>query len=65
MNDQGDTLRHIQGFEQGVEVAAVLDEPVRAGSAVRQLVGVSHADEVRGDAAAKRLQVRNDVAPEV
>src|SRR5690348_14083375 len=58
-------LAHIQGLEQGVEVAAVLDEAIRAGAAVRQLVGVAHADQVRGDAAAQRLQVRQHVAPEV
>ena len=49
---EGDPLVHIQGLEQGVEVAAVLDEAIRAGAAVRQLVGVAHADQVGGDAAA-------------
>jgi hypothetical protein len=65
MDDQGDTLAHIQGLEQGVEVTAVLDEPVRAGPAVRQLVGVTHADQIGGDAAAEWPQVRDDVAPEI
>src|SRR5262249_22243705 len=41
---------HIQGLEQGVEVAAVLDEAIRAGATVGQLVGVAHADQVGGDA---------------
>jgi hypothetical protein len=62
---QGDPLTHIQSLKQSVEVATVLNEPVRAGSAVRQLVGVAHADQVGGDAAAERLQVRDDVAPKV
>ena len=58
MDDEGDPLAHIQGLEQGVEVAAVLDEAIRAGAAVRQLVGIAHADQVGGDAAAQWLQVR-------
>jgi hypothetical protein len=65
MDDEGDPLVHTQGFEQGVEVAAVLDEAIRAGATVRQLVGVSHANQVGGDAAASWLQVRQHVAPEV
>src|SRR5258707_7036234 len=65
MDDEGDPLVHFQGLEQGVEVAAVLDEAIRAGATVRQLVGVAHADQVRGDAAAAWLQVRQHVAPEV
>ena len=52
MDDQGDPLVHIQGLEQGVEVAAVLDEAIRAGATVGQLVRVAHADQVGGDAAA-------------
>src|SRR4029453_19309797 len=58
MDDQGDPLVHIQGLEQGVEVAAVLDEAIRAGATVRQLVGVAHADQVGSDAAASWPQVR-------
>ena len=65
MDDQGYALAHIESLEQGVEVAALLDEAIRAGATVRQLVGVTHADQVRGDAAAKWLQVRQHVAPEV
>ena len=64
-HDEGDPLSHIQGLKQGVEVAAVLDEAVRAGATVRQLVGVTHADQVGGDAAALFLEVRQHVAPEV
>ena len=65
MDDQGHALAHIQSLEQGVEVTAVLDEAIRAGATVGQLVGVAHADQVGGDAAAEWLQVRQDVAPEV
>jgi hypothetical protein len=52
MDDQGDPLVHIQGLEQGVEVAAVLDEAIRVAATIRQLLGVAHADQVRGDTAA-------------
>ena len=65
MDDEGDSLAHIQGLEQGVEVAAVLDEAIRTGTTVRQLVGIAHADQVGGDASAEWLQVRQHVAPEV
>jgi hypothetical protein len=46
MDDEGDPLAHIQGLEQGVEVAAVLDETIRARATIRQLVGVTHADQI-------------------
>jgi hypothetical protein len=52
MDDEGDPLAHVQGLKQGVEVAAVLDEAIRVGTTVRQLLGVAHADQVGGDAAA-------------
>jgi hypothetical protein len=65
MDDKGDALVDIQGLEQSVEVAAVLDEAIRAEATLRQLVGVAHADQVGGDAAASWLQVRQHVAPEV
>ncbi len=61
MDDEGDPLAHIQGVEQGVEVAAVLYEAIRAGSTITQFVGVAHADQVGGDA----VQVRQHVAPEI
>jgi hypothetical protein len=52
MDDERDPLVHFKSVEQGVEVATVLDEAIRAGTTVRQLVGVAHADQVGGDAAA-------------
>ena len=52
MDDERDPLVHIQGLEQGVEVTAVLDEAIGARAAVGQLVGVAHADQGGGDAAA-------------
>ena len=65
MDDEGDPLVHIEGLKQGVEVAAVQGEAIRAGTTVGQLVGVAHADQVGGDATAAWLQVRQHVAPEV
>jgi hypothetical protein len=65
MEDKGDTLAHIHGIEQGVEVAAVFDEATRAGATFRQLVRVAHANQVGGDAEALRLQVRQHIAPKV
>lgn len=65
MDDEGDPFAHVQGLEQGVEIAAVLDEAIRVGTAVRQLVGIAHADQVGGDAATQRLQVRQHIAPEI
>src|SRR5262249_5487741 len=52
MDDEDNSLAHIQSLEQRVEVAAVFDETIRAGATVRQLIGVAHADQVGGDAAA-------------
>src|SRR5215831_17246595 len=46
MDDESDPLVHVQGLEEGVEIAAVLDETIRPGATVRQLVGVAHADQV-------------------
>jgi hypothetical protein len=52
MDNQGDPLPHVEGFEQGVEVAPMLDKAIRAGAAIRRLVRIAHADQVRRDAAA-------------
>jgi hypothetical protein len=65
MDYQGDPLAHAEDLEQRIEVAAVLDEAIRTRAAVGQLVGIAHADQVGGDAPAQRLQVRNDVAPQI
>jgi hypothetical protein len=65
MDHQRNPFAHIQGLEQGVEIAAVLDEAIRAGATVRQLVGVAHTDQIGSNAAASWLQVRQHVAPEI
>jgi hypothetical protein len=46
MDDESDTLVDIEGLDQGLEVAAMLDKAIRAGAAVRKLVGIAHADPV-------------------
>ena len=53
VQDEDDPLTNADGLQEGLEVRPVLDEPVRAGSAVRELVRVAHPDQVRGDAAAQ------------
>ena len=63
MDNKGDSLTRIQSFEQGIEVTAMLNEAIGVGTAVRQLLGVSHADQVGSDATAQCLQVRQHVAP--
>src|SRR5260221_13386149 len=65
VDDQGDALTHPEVLQQGVEIATVLDEAVRPGTGVRQLVGVTHADQVRRDAASEGLQVGQHVPPQV
>src|SRR5262249_31670951 len=58
-------LVHIQGLEQGVEVAAVLDEAIRAGATVGELVGDAHTAQVGGEAPASWLHERQHAAPKV
>src|SRR5262245_40786443 len=65
VDDERDPLVNTQVVEQGIEVTAVLDEPIRSGSTVRQLVGLAHTDQIGGDAAAVWLEVRQHIAPEV
>jgi hypothetical protein len=65
VEDEGDALGDAQRLQQGVEVAAVLDDGVGARAARRQLVRVAHPDQVGGDQAAESLEVREDVAPQV
>src|SRR6516165_4886097 len=64
MDDESHPHAHIQSLEQSVEIAALFDETVRAGATVRQLVRVSHADQIGSDTAAEWFQVRYYVAPE-
>src|SRR5262249_22070227 len=65
VEDKGDALANAQSLKQRFEVATMLDEPIRAGPAVGKLVGIPHSDQVRRNAAAQRLQIRYDVAPQV
>ncbi len=43
MQDKRDLLVHVELFKQRIQVAAVLDEGIRAGAAVRQLLRVALA----------------------
>ncbi len=63
VHDEGHIVGHAQGAEQRVKVVPVLGEGVGAGPASGELPRVAHADQIGGDAAAGRLQVRQDVPP--
>ena len=65
MDDQSHALGHLQRLEQSFEVTAVLDETIGITPAVRQLFGVTHADQVGGDAAPQRLEMRYYIAPKI
>src|SRR5260370_42695030 len=58
-------LVHVELFEHCIQVAEVLDEGIRAGAAIRQLLRVAHADEIGRNTAPKFLQMRNHIAPEI
>ncbi len=58
-------MRDIKLREQRVEILAMLDEAIAVRAAVRQLLGIPHADQVRRNAAPKALGVGDDVPPEV
>jgi len=62
VHDQDDVLLEPHRREQGIEVAAVIDEAV---GAVGRVAGIAHADEIGGETASERQEIRNDVAPEI
>jgi hypothetical protein len=62
VDDERDALEGSDLLEEGIQVAAVVDEAV---ALVWSRIGVAHPDQVGRDAAAERLQVRDDVAPQV
>src|SRR5262249_41425826 len=59
---QNDSMRQVQGFEPGVEIARVIAEAVRAG---RRWPGATHSDEIGCKASAEAGEKRNDVAPQI
>jgi hypothetical protein len=58
---QRDAVADEDAVQELLEVGGMGGERVAAGD----LVGFAHADQVRGDAAAEVLHVRENVAPEV
>jgi hypothetical protein len=64
VDDKGDSSPHTERLEERVEVAAVLDEGVGMGTAVRQLVRIAHANQVGREAMAEAREVGDDVASE-
>src|SRR5712671_4311939 len=65
MDDQGDVLKQAQLFEPRIEIPPMFEQRVAARAGIWKLVGIAHADQVRGKAAAKADTVRDDVAPDV
>ena len=52
VDDESDPLTHVEGLEQCVEETTVLDEAIRTGATVRQLIRVAHTDQGGSDTAA-------------
>ncbi len=52
VTDQRDVVRDTEGFQSGIEIRAMLHEGVAFGARTIELVRVSHADEIQGNAAA-------------
>src|SRR5438034_23157 len=65
MHHKGDPFTYAKRFEQRIQVAAILDEGIGAGAAIGQLLRIAHADEIRCNAAAKRLDMMNNIALDV
>ena len=65
MDDQRDLFSNTDLLEQGIQIRAVLDEPVFAGATVRQAAGIPHPDQVGRDQASLSLQMRQDVPPQI
>jgi hypothetical protein len=64
MDDKSHSLPDIQRLKQCVKVTPVFYETIRASAIARQLVRVSHSDQIGSDTPAERFQVRYDIAPE-
>src|SRR5215475_4202779 len=62
MQDEDHIAVNPEGLEPGVEVALVIREAI---AAVRRRPRIAHAGKVRGEAAAERQEMGNDVPPEI
>ena len=58
-------VRDAEMFVQGIEVLAMLDKSIRAGSTIVQLVRIPHADQVRRNAPSQLGEVGHDVTPQI
>src|SRR5260221_9717005 len=65
MADQDDVVRHVELFEQPVDETTMLQEAITIRIGAFQLFRVSHANEVRRDAAGLRRYMRHDIAPDI
>ena len=65
MSNEGHLVAQVELLEQSVEVALVLEEAVRAGPGVVELVRVAETDQIRNDAAPVADEERDDIAPQV
>jgi hypothetical protein len=65
VDDKGGPLEHAEGLEQCIEKPSVLYEGVGSRTTIRQLVRITHADQVRCEATAGTRDGGNDVAPHV
>src|SRR5712692_8417577 len=57
--------RHVaerEAVEPAIEITRMVNESVRTG---RVLSALSHTDQIRREASAQRLEMRNNVAPEI
>ena len=61
MDDEHDVVTEIELVEQCIEPGAVLDEPVRVGADVVELVRPALPDQIGRDAASEPGDVRDDV----
>ena len=62
VDHQGDIRICSDGVEPGIEVAAMVDEAVRACC---RRSGATHTHQVRGEAASGPGEMRDDVAPKI
>src|SRR5260370_14022053 len=65
MANEHDLVRRVELFEQPIDETAMLQKaiPIRIGAF--QLFRVSHANEVRRDAAGLRRDMRHNIAPDI
>ena len=63
MDDERDILAHLKIGQQIIQKGAMFAKAVFVGSAVMQLFGIAHADQIGGNQATLPFQMRHDIAP--